>query len=127
MTAMVSDARLVVADEPTPGLNPKLATEILSVFREMADKGKGILLITHDIDLVCEVADRISIFYGGTILETATVKDFLEGNDKIKHPYTKALWNALPQNNFEAVDIGELKKLCKENGFPLPDNDNIYE
>ncbi len=127
MTTVVENAKLVVADEPTPGLNPKLAAEILSVFRTMADEGKAVLLITHDVDLVCEVADRISIFYGGTILETATVKDFLEGNENIRHPYTRALWNALPQNNFQAMDTEELKKLCKEQGYPLPDHDNIFE
>lgn len=125
MTSVVADSKLVVADEPTPGLNPQLATEILSVFRTMADEGRGILLITHDVDLVCEVADRISIFYGGTILETLSVKDFLAGN--AEHPYTKALWNALPQNNFEAVDMAELKRICKEGGYPLPDHDNIFE
>ena len=108
MTSVVENAKLVVADEPTPGLNPKLAAEILSVFRKMADEGKAVLLITHDIDLVCEVADRISIFYGGTILETATVADFLAGNENIRHPYTRALWNALPQNNFQAMDTEEL-------------------
>ncbi|MDO5063153.1 MAG: ABC transporter ATP-binding protein [Peptostreptococcaceae bacterium] len=125
MTSVVTDSKLVVADEPTPGLNPQLATEILSVFRTMADEGRGILLITHDVDLVCEVADRISIFYGGTILETLSVKDFLAGN--ADHPYTKALWNALPQNNFEAIDMMELARICKEQGYPLPDHDNIFE
>lgn len=115
----------MIADEPTPGLNPQLAGEILSVFRTMADEGRGILLITHDVDLVCEVADRISIFYGGTILETANVKDFLQGD--VKHPYTKALWNALPQNNFEAMDISELLRICREQGYPLPEHDNIFE
>lgn len=125
MTSVVTDSKLVVADEPTPGLNPQLATEILSVFRTMADEGRGILLITHDVDLVCEVADRISIFYGGTILETLSVNDFLAGN--AEHPYTKALWNALPQNNFEAIEMSELKRICKEGGYPLPDHDNIFE
>lgn len=125
MTSVVADSKLVVADEPTPGLDPQLATEILSVFRTMADEGRGILLITHDVDLVCEVADRISIFYGGTILETLSVKDFLAGN--AKHPYTKALWNALPQNDFEAIDMAELARICKEGGYPLPDHDNIFE
>ncbi len=125
LTSLVADSKLVIADEPTPGLNPQLAGEILSVFRTMADEGRGILLITHDVDLVCEVADRISIFYGGTILETANVKDFLQGD--VKHPYTKALWNALPQNNFEAMDISELLRICREQGYPLPEHDNIFE
>lgn len=125
LTSVAANSKLVIADEPTPGLNPKLASEILSVFRTMADEGRGILLITHDVDLVCEVADRISIFYGGTILETASVKEFLAG--EVKHPYTKALWNALPQNNFEAMDIADLIKICKEQGYPLPEHDHVFE
>lgn len=127
MTSVVGNSQLVIADEPTPGLNPKLASEILTVFRDMADSGKAVLLITHDIDLVTAVADRISIFYGGTILETATVEDFVAGGDKIKHPYTKALWNALPQNNFEPIDIQELEKTCKNQGFFFPSHDNVFE
>lgn len=114
MTAAVSNAELIVADEPTPGLNPKLAHEILAMFREMADSGKGVLLITHDIDLVCEIADRIAIFHDGTILEVTDVKNFIEGGDKLKHPYCRALWNALPQNNFTPMSSDEVNKLCEE-------------
>ncbi|MGL5439160.1 MAG: ATP-binding cassette domain-containing protein [Filifactoraceae bacterium] len=121
MTSAISKAELIIADEPTPGLNPKLAHEILASFREMADQGKGVLLITHDIDLVCEVADRIAIFYGGTILETTSVENFAQGPEHLKHPYSKALWNALPQNNFEAVDIQQISNICKEQGFTFPD------
>ena len=127
MSSVIQNSKLIIADEPTPGLNPQLATEILNVFRDLANEGKAILLITHDIDLVCEVADRISIFYGGTILETLTVEDFIEGNEKVKHPYTRALWSALPQNNFEAVSLDEIVRKCKEENFALPDNDNIFE
>ncbi len=127
LTAVVADSALIIADEPTPGLNPKLAAEILAVFRKMADEGKAVLLITHDIDLVCEVADRISIFYGGTILETASVRDFVAGNENIRHPYTGALWRELPQNGFEGIDMTELAKLCRESGYPFPDHDNIFE
>lgn len=114
MTAAVSNAELIVADEPTPGLNPKLAHEILAMFREMADSGKGVLLITHDIDLVCEIADRIAIFHDGTILEVTDVKNFIEGGDKLKHPYCRALWNALPQNNFTPLSSDEVNELCAQ-------------
>ena len=66
------------------------------------------------------MADRISIFYGGTILETLKVEDFLKGDDSIKHPYTRALWAALPQNKFEAIDMKKLALECEECGLPLP-------
>lgn len=127
MTSVAHDGELIVADEPTPGLNPKLAVEILEVFRDLANEGKGVLLITHDIDLVCEVADRVSIFYGGTILETLPVSDFKNADEKAKHPYTKALWNALPQNNFKPIEMSVIAKECQEKGIFFPMHDNIFE
>lgn len=125
MTAAVSNAELIIADEPTPGLNPKLAHEILAMFKEMANNGKGVLLITHDIDLVCEIADRIAIFHDGTILETTDVKNFIEGGDKLKHPYCKALWNALPQNNFTPLSSEEVNELCEHAKTELASYDDL--
>lgn len=125
MTAAVSNAELIIADEPTPGLNPKLAHEILAMFKEMANNGKGVLLITHDIDLVCEIADRIAIFHDGTILETTDVKNFIEGGDKLKHPYCKALWNALPQNNFAPLSSEEVNELCEHAKTELASYDDL--
>ena len=127
MSSMLTDSKLVIADEPTPGLNPRLAEEVLGVFKNMSKEGKGVLLITHDIDLVTKVADRISIFYEGSILETLDVKDFLAGKDNIKHPYTKALWSALPQNEFKSIDMRELADLCRSANCPLPPDEHFYE
>lgn len=114
MTAAISPAELIIADEPTPGLSPKLAHEILQMFRDMANEGKGVLIITHDIDLVCEIADKIAIFHDGTILETTTVENFIKGGEHIKHPYCRALWDALPQNNFTPLDADEINRICME-------------
>lgn len=59
---MIADARLVIADEPTPGMSVEQAVEALKIFREMAEEGKSIVLITHDIDLAFAFADRIAVF-----------------------------------------------------------------
>ena len=99
-TALISDADLMIADESTPGMTLNQALEALTIFREMANEGKGILLITHDIDLAFAFADRIAVFYAGTTLEIASAKDFQNGPDTLRHPYSKALWQALPQNGF---------------------------
>lgn len=80
-TAVMEEARLIVADEPTPGLNAEMAMETLQNFRELADEGCGVLLITHDIDLAFQAADRIAVFYAGTIVEIASVADFLAGKE----------------------------------------------
>ncbi|KIR03360.1 Dipeptide transport ATP-binding protein DppD [Lachnospiraceae bacterium TWA4] len=101
--AMMGNPDLIIADEPTPGLDTAMAMETLKEFRRMADEGAGILLITHDIDLALNVADRVSVFYAGTIVETAPTKDFIEGKDALRHPYSKAFIDALPQNDFKPI------------------------
>ncbi|HWQ75229.1 MAG TPA: ABC transporter ATP-binding protein [Syntrophomonas sp.] len=100
-SAMMENPRLIVADEPTPGLHLEAAKNALRHFRQFADQGNGVLLITHDIDLALEVADRIAVFYAGTTVEEAPVSDF-QFVHTLRHPYTKALWRAMPQNGFEA-------------------------
>ena len=102
-TAVLSGAEVIIADEPTPGLDLAMAMEALKVFRELADEGKAVILITHDIDLAFHIADRIAVFYAGTTVEMADAKDFLKGEKALRHPYSKALWRALPQNGFEPI------------------------
>ena len=102
-TALVTGARLIIADEPTPGMSIEQALEALRMFREMADEGKSVIIITHDIDLAVEFADRVAVFYAGTTVETAPASDFKAGPEALRHPYSKALWKALPQNGFEPI------------------------
>jgi len=102
-TALISDARLVIADEPTPGMSLEQAKEALKMFREMADEGRSVILITHDIDLAFDFADHIAVFYAGTTVETASADDFRTGPEALRHPYSKALWRALPQNEFKPI------------------------
>jgi peptide/nickel transport system ATP-binding protein len=97
--AVIAGAKLIVADEPTPGLSETLALEALSHLRELADSGCAVMLITHDINLALRVADKIAIFYAGTTVETALRDDFA-AIETLRHPYTKALWRALPRNGF---------------------------
>ncbi len=116
-TALITEARLIIADEPTPGMSLEQSLEALKMFREMADRGKAVVLITHDIDLAVEFADKIAVFYGGTTVEIAPAGDFREGEKALRHPYSKALWASLPQNGFQPIDgfqpyPGELPKGC---------------
>ena len=103
-TAVVADAKLILADEPTPGLSQDIAEETMRNFREMADEGKGILMITHDIDIALLCADRIAVFYDGRTVDEVDRDTFLAGGEALTHPYPKALWAALPQNGFQNVD-----------------------
>lgn len=101
--ALVSGAKLIVADEPTPGLDIKSATETLDNLRKLADDGCGVILITHDIDISMRIADKIAVFYGGTTLEIAPTEEFDGTGDDLRHPYSKALFKALPQNEFKGI------------------------
>ena len=116
-TALLSEPQLVVADEPTPGLDEKTVEETLNHFRHMKEDGIGVLLITHDIHAALDVADRIGIFYAGYVLEIAKVEDFSGDGENRLHPYTKALYKALPANGFEIIKghqplHGEIQKGC---------------
>lgn len=105
-TALMTDAELIIADEPTPGMEFEQAIESCKIFRELADEGKTVMLITHDLDLAVEFADRVAVFYEGRIVEVALANDFKLGETKLRHPYSKALWKALPQNGFQAIEVG---------------------
>lgn len=102
-SAIMERPKLIVADEPTPGLNVEMAMQTLNHFRELADEGTAILLITHDIDLAFHVADRIAVFYAGTVVEVSPTEDFVKGKDALRHPYSKAFIDALPQNEFKPL------------------------
>ncbi|MEI7025372.1 ABC transporter ATP-binding protein [Paenibacillus sp. y28] len=99
-TATVSGAGLIIADEPTPGLDAESLREALRCFRELADQGNAVLLITHDLESALDIADRVAVFYAGTTVESAPASDFRSGGERLRHPYTRALWHALPQNGF---------------------------
>lgn len=101
-TALMENPRLIVADEPTPGMDPEQAKKAMADFRRFADQGNGVLLITHDVSLALSVADRIAVFYAGTTVEEALASDFAD-ESLLRHPYTRALWRAMPQHGFQTV------------------------
>ena len=102
-SALVSNAEVIIADEPTPGLDEKSLNEALKDFRDLADNGCAVLIITHDISAALKIADRVAIFYGGTTLEVAKADDFKNNGENLRHPYTKDLYNALPNTKFTPI------------------------
>lgn len=97
--ALMDDPRVIIADEPTPGLDLELARLALADFREYADAGGGVLLITHDIELALCVADRVAVFNQGTVVEETAVANFASPKT-LKHSFSRALWHALPEHDF---------------------------
>lgn len=101
--AAVSRARVVIADEPTPGLHPEAVQETMQQLREFADQGSAILLISHDVSACLSVANRIAVFLEGTLVEIAPTAAFTGVGAALEHPYSRALWNALPENAFASA------------------------
>lgn len=98
-SAVMGEPRLIVADEPTPGLDVRAAGRILGHFRELAEQGAGVLFITHDLELALTVADKIVVFFQGETVEEVPAARFLAG-EGLTHPYTRALRQAMPENDF---------------------------
>ncbi|MEE1135070.1 MAG: ABC transporter ATP-binding protein [Methanobrevibacter sp.] len=102
-TALVGNPKLLIADEPTPGLDSKSVNETIEDIRNLKENGKGVLLITHEIDVALKTADRIAIFYSGYVIEINTVENF-KNAENVLHPYSKALINSLPRNGFNLTE-----------------------
>jgi len=98
-TALMDDPKVIIADEPTPGLDLPLAIAALADFRAFADGGGGVMLITHDIELALGVADRVAVFKDGTVVEETSVANFASP-DLLSHPFSRALWHAMPDHDF---------------------------
>mgnify|MGYP005837473221 CR=1 FL=1 len=111
-SATMGGARLIVADEPTPGLDEAAIREALGHLRELADEGRAVMLISHDLERALGISDRVGVFYAGTTLEEARAEDFHGDGSDLRHPYTRALWKALPSNGFLAIPGNQ----------PAPDN-----
>lgn len=109
--ALMNRPRVIVADEPTPGLDMELAVRAMDDFRTFADEGGGVLLITHDIELALRVADRIAVFQDGTVVEETAVASFASP-DLLQHSFSRKLWHALPEHGMRCEghtsDPGEL-------------------
>ena len=118
-TALLNDPDLLIADEPTPGLDSKSVEETIQDIRKLKEQGKGVLLITHEIDVALKTADRIAIFYSGYVIEINKVENFLN-SENLLHPYTKALVDALPHNGFKLTE--GVQPLEEVSGCPYYEN-----
>lgn len=76
LCALMDEPRLIIADEPTPGLDLDLAMRAVGDLRKFADSGGGVLLITHDIELALRCANRVAIFHDGTVVEETSTASF---------------------------------------------------
>ena len=96
--AVMDSPRLIVADEPTPGLDIRAAGRVLGHFRELAEEGAGVLFITHDLELALTVAHKLVVLCEGRTVEERSPARFRSGQG-LNHPYTRALLSAIPMPN----------------------------
>ena len=95
--ALLSKPKLIIADEPTTALDVTVQAQVLAVLKDMANRtGTAVLLITHNMGIVSQYADRVAVMYAGRIVETGSVRDVI---DSPMHPYTQGLLAAIPENH----------------------------
>lgn len=94
--ALCCGPKLLIADEPTTALDMTVQRQILQLLASLRDEGLGVLLITHDVGVVAELADRVTVMYAGQCVEAAPVRTLLR---EPQHPYTQALMAAVPGLN----------------------------
>lgn len=99
--ALATSPRLLLADEPTTGLDVSIAAQILDLLRDLGrGTGASILLITHDLGVVAEVCDRVAVMHAGQIVESAEVHRLFK---RPAHPYTRGLLRSIPRLDREFV------------------------
>ncbi|MBD3665595.1 ABC transporter ATP-binding protein [Sulfitobacter sp. TSTF-M16] len=95
--AMLANPKLIIADEPTTALDVTIQSQILKLMRaQIADKGASMILITHDLAVVSEMADHITVLYCGNVVERGATRDLIETP---AHPYTRGLIDSIPDTS----------------------------
>ncbi|GMA89867.1 hypothetical protein GCM10025869_03960 [Homoserinibacter gongjuensis] len=94
--AIALEPKLLIGDEPTTALDVTVQKQVMNLLADLqAETGMGMVLITHDLGVVADVADRAAIMYAGRIVETGQIRDVY---DYPAHPYTQGLLNSIPSN-----------------------------
>jgi oligopeptide/dipeptide ABC transporter ATP-binding protein len=101
--ALALDPKVLIADEPTTALDVTVQAQIMDLLMELkSERGMALVLITHDLGVVAQVADRIAVMYAGRIIEQAGVHDLYR---RPAHPYTRALLESMPRQHREGAPL----------------------
>jgi len=104
--AIACGPKLLIADEPTTALDVTIQAQIMALLLKLQrEQGMGLIMITHDLAIVAEMAQRVAVMYAGQIVETGPVPDLF---DAPRHPYTNALLAAIPEHNKGAKRLSAL-------------------
>jgi peptide/nickel transport system ATP-binding protein len=92
--ALAAEPKLVIADEPTTALDVSVQAQVIAVLKRLArERGMSVILITHDMGVIAETADRVAVMYAGRIAEIGPVREVIQ---RPRHPYTRGLMGSIP-------------------------------
>ena len=107
--AIACQPALLIADEPTTALDVTVQAQIFDLLRDVqTQRGMGLILITHDMGAIAEMADRVAVMYGGRVVEEGAVTDVL---DRPQHPYTRGLIACVPAVDISVATPGDLLEI----------------
>ena len=116
--ALACNPSLLIADEPTTALDVTIQAQVLEMMKELKEKyNTSMLMITHDLGIVAEICDTVSIIYAGQVVEHGNLEDIFENT---RHPYTEGLFNSLPNLKDRKAKLKPIKGL-------MPDPANLPE
>jgi peptide/nickel transport system ATP-binding protein len=104
--ALCANPRVVIADEPTTALDVSIQAQIIKVLKRLCEEhGAAVMLITHDMGVIAETADRVAVMYAGRIVEVGPVREVIKN---ARHPYTRGLMGSIPKVGH---DMGKLTQI----------------
>jgi peptide/nickel transport system ATP-binding protein len=114
--ALACNPALLIADEPTTALDVTIQAQVLEMMKDLKVKyGTSMLMITHDLGIVADICDDVSVIYAGRVVEHGTLEDIFE---RTRHPYTEGLFNSLPDLDDRRAKLKPIKGL-------MPDPSNL--
>ena len=114
--ALACSPKLIIADEPTTALDVTIQAQVLEMMKGLRDKyNTSMLMITHDLGIVAEICDEVSVVYAGRVIEHGTLEDIFKNT---RHPYTEGLFNSLPNLENRQAELKPIKGL-------MPDPSNL--
>ena len=110
--ALACNPQLLIADEPTTALDVTIQAQVLQLMKELKTKyDMAMLMITHDLGIVAEVCDEVSVMYAGHVVEHGTLEDIFE---RTAHPYTVGLFNSLPNIDARSERLKPIRGLMPD-------------
>ena len=109
--ALACNPKLLIADEPTTALDVTIQAQILKLMNDLKEKtGTSIMLITHDLGVVAQMADHVNVMYAGKVVESAPVFEIFKNP---KHPYTVGLMSSMPSLNSGSKGMYQTRSICQ--------------